>query len=62
MNEYDFIKVGAKVYYTDSDGILENGEYYVIKVQEEIEEDTPIWIGNEDGDLLAYPHELSEIK
>ena len=45
MNNYDFIKIGNKVFWHDPDGGLSDGVYQVVDVPEEIEEDSIILIG-----------------
>ena len=44
MNNYDFIKIGNKVFWHDPDGGLSDGVYQVVDVPEEIEEDSIILI------------------
>lgn len=47
MSNYDFIKIGNKVFWHDPDGGLSDGVYQVVDVPEEIEEDSIILIASD---------------
>lgn len=55
---YDFIKVGVTVYWRDPEGIS-NGEYKVISVPEEIEDDSIIIIASDFSEAEVFASELS---
>ena len=57
MNNYDFIKIGNKVFWHDPDGGLSDGVYQVVDVPEEIEEDSIILI----SEAEVFAAELSPL-
>lgn len=58
MNKYDFIRKGSYVYWHDPDG-FSDGEYEVISVPEEIEDDSIILIASDYSEAEVFPTELS---
>ena len=60
MNKYDFIKVGNTVFWHDPEGIS-NGEYEVISVPKEIEDDSIILIASEYSEAEVFPTELRPV-
>lgn len=61
MNKYDFIKKGNIVYWHDPDEGISDGEYEVISVPEEIEDDSIILIAAESSEAEVFPTELRPI-
>lgn len=60
MSKYNFIKVGNTVYWHDPEGIS-SGEYEVILVPEEMEDDSIILIASESSEAEVFPTELRSI-
>lgn len=61
MNDYDFIKEGAMVFWHDPDCGLSDGMYEVISVPEEIEDDSIILITSGFSETEVFPTELSPL-
>lgn len=61
MNNYDFIKIGNKVFWHDPDGGLSDGVYQVVDVPEEIEEDSIILIASDYSEAEVFAAELSPL-
>lgn len=59
MNDYDFIKEGAMVFWHDPDCGLSDGVYEVISAPEEIEDDSIILIASDYSEAEVFPTELS---
>lgn len=60
MNKYNFIKPGNTVYWHDPEGISD-GEYEVISVPKEIEDDSVILITSEFSEAEVFPMELRPV-
>ena len=60
MSKYDFIKKGNIVYWNDPEGISD-GEYKVISVPEEIEDDSIILIASDSSEAEVFPAELHPV-
>lgn len=60
MNRYYFIKKGNTVYWRDPEGISD-GEYKVISVPEEIEDESIILIASESSEAEVLPTELCSV-
>nr|WP_239449003.1 hypothetical protein [Mediterranea sp. An20] len=61
MSNYDFIKIGNKVFWHDPDGGLSDGVYQVVDVPEEIEEDSIILIASDYSEAEVFAAELSPL-
>jgi hypothetical protein len=57
VDKYNFIKKGNIVYWHDPEGISD-GEYQVISVPEEIEDDSTILIASDSSEAEVFPTEL----
>lgn len=60
MNKYDFIKVDNTVYWCDPESVSD-GEYKVISVPEEIEDDSIIFIASDFSEAEVFPVKLYPI-
>lgn len=61
MSNYDFIKIGNKVFWHDPDCGLSDGEYQVMDAPVEIEDDSIILIASDYSEAEVYPAELSPL-
>lgn len=60
MKKYNFIKVGNVVYWNDPENIT-SGEYEVVSVPEEIEDDSIILIASDSSEAEVFPTELHPV-
>lgn len=60
MEKYNFIKVGNVVYWHDPENIT-SGEYEVVSVPEEIEDDSIILIASDFSEAEVFPTELHPV-
>jgi len=61
MSDYDFIRIGNKVFWHDPEGGLSDDVYQVVDVPEEIEEDSIILIASDYSEAEVFPAELSPL-
>ena len=61
MSDYDFIRIGNKVFWHDPDGGGSDGVYQVLCVPEEIEEDSIILIASDYSEAEVFAAELSPL-